>query len=850
VFRDQVLIKSLLYQLHWLFGITAGLVLSLMGLTGASMSFEDEILRMANPSIAQLAQRHAAGERPLPVDVLLQRLALAPTDAQQTHAITRLLIDPTGARPSAARLAGKDGGRVYFDPYTGAPVASPRLSAAFAFIEDLHRNLTAGRCGQAVTGASALVLLFFCASGLYLRWPRRWWSPRSWWVVEWRRQGRSFLWSLHAVFGTWCLLVYLLVALTGLTWSYTWYRDGMAALLGAKPMMRDDLPDRRPVIVNFARVQRTLDGMTATGSAALDLRIPTRAGEPVNVRFLPDAPAHDRAYNTLDIAPDSGALLQRQDYASLPRGKQLWVSMFALHSGSFFGLAGRIAVMLASLGMSVFFVTGWMLYLDRCRNKRQMRAARVVLQRTFPASQALPRLIAFASQSGLAERLAWQAAGHLQAAGIPVQVRSFAHLDARELQYTRHALFVISTFGDGEPPDAARGFERELLRQPLPLQQLTYALLALGDRKYPQFCGFSRRVEHWLDAQGARALFPTVEVDNLDPQALAQWHAQLGQTAGAPMRAALTVHPRLTQWRLSSRMQLNPGSEAAPIWRIDLQPPADAHWQAGDILQVQPAHAQEQVRACLAAWSLSPDALVHVDAQLLPLRQAAAERALPQPPAMPLAEPPDPQTWLDACAWLPMRDYSLASVLADGTATVVARLTARADGSPGLGSGWLICHAAIGMPVRARVRLNPGFHRVEKMPMVLIGHGTGIAGLRALLREAELAGVHGHWLLFGERHAAHDRLFAEQLQAWQASGHLQRLNWMFSRDQAQKRYVQHHLRDAGDTLRHWLDRGAVIYVCGSLDSMAREVDATLRDLLGEARLDALTAAGRYRRDVY
>ncbi|XHH29486.1 hypothetical protein WIW49_00710 [Xanthomonas euroxanthea] len=187
---------------------------------------------------------------------------------------------------------------------------------------------------------------------------------------------------------------------------------------------------------------------------------------------------------------------------------------------------------------------------------------------------------------------------------------------------------------------------------------------------------------------------------------------------------------------------------------------------------------------------------------------------------------------------------------ADGVASAVVRLTTAADGSPGLGSGWLICHAPIGMQIRARLRTNPGFHRVEQAPMVLIGNGTGIAGLRALLREAELAGVHGHWLLFGERQAAHDALFADELQAWQGRGHLQQLDQVFSRDQAHKRYVQHHLREAGDTLRHWIDRGAVIHVCGSLDSMAREVDAALRELLGETRLESLTAAGRYRRDVY
>ncbi len=849
-FSLPVLIKTLLFQLHWLLGITAGLVLSVMGATGALMSFEDEVVRLVNPAIAQLAQRHAAGEQALPMDVLLQRLDLARQAPGTGPAVTRMLIDPTGMRPSNARLAAKGSARVYFDPYTGQRVAAPRLSDAFAFIEDLHRHLTAGKRGQAVTGACTLILLFFCASGLYLRWPRRWWSPRTWLAVEWRRQGRSFLWSLHAVFGTWCLLVYLLVALTGLTWSYPWYRDGMAALLGAEPAPHAEQRSHAKATVDFARVQRTLGSIPVTRHAALDVRIPARAGQPLIARFLPEDPDHDRAFDTLEIDPASGALLTRRDYAQLARGQQWMASMFPLHTGSFFGLPGRIVVMLASLGMSVFFVSGWMLYLDRRRKKRAARTARVVLQSAPPASQAEPWLIAFASQSGFSERLAWQAAGHLQAAGLPVQVHPLGQVDAQQLQATRHALFVISTFGDGEPPDAARGVERELLRQRIALPQLAYAVLALGDRQYAQFCGFSRRVEQWVQAQGARALFPAVEMDNADPQALAQWHAQLEQIAGTPLTAVALARPRRTPWVLASRTHLNPGSAGAPIWRIDLQPPADAQWQAGDILEVQPAHADAQVRACLAEWGVPAEASVHVEAQLLPLHRAAAERVLPEAPANGPTPRPDPQAWLDGCDWLPTRDYSLASVPADGLATAVVRLTTGADGRPGLGSGWLIHHAPIGAPVHARLRTNPGFHRVEAAPMVLIGNGTGIAGLRALLREAELAGVHGHWLLFGERQAAHDRLFADELQAWQACGHLQQLDQVFSRDQAHKRYVQHRLHEAGDALRHWIDRGAVLYVCGSLDSMAGAVDATLRDVLGQARVESLTAAGRYRRDVY
>ncbi|MFT4246480.1 MAG: hypothetical protein QM581_00400, partial [Pseudomonas sp.] len=173
-----------------------------------------------------------------------------------------------------------------------------------------------------------------------------------------------------------------------------------------------------------------------------------------------------------------------------------------------------------------------------------------------------------------------------------------------------------------------------------------------------------------------------------------------------------------------------------------------------------------------------------------------------------------------------------------------------AAGRPGLGSGWLALHAPIGAEVRARVRANPGFRRSAGAPMVLIGNGTGIAGLRSLLIEAQHAGEPGHWLLFGERGAAHDRLFGDELDAWRAQGHLHRLDLAFSRDQAHKVYVQDRLREGAAELRDWLARGAVIHVCGSLQGMAQAVDAELRRQLGEETLDALAAQGRYRRDVY
>ena len=134
--------------------------------------------------------------------------------------------------------------------------------------------------------------------------------------------------------------------------------------------------------------------------------------------------------------------------------------------------------------------------------------------------------------------------------------------------------------------------------------------------------------------------------------------------------------------------------------------------------------------------------------------------------------------------------------------------------------------------------------------MILIGNGTGLAGLRAHLRER--AGTPGskNWLVFGERSAQHDQFFRDELQAWLISGHLQRLDLAFSRDQSEKIYVQHLLRDAADELRRWIDEGAAIYICGSLEGMGREVQQILAGVLGDHQLQQLIEQGRYKRDLY
>ncbi|MGG5872407.1 PepSY domain-containing protein [Pseudomonas peli] len=840
------MLKKVLFQLHWFFGITAGLVLALMGVTGAAYSFQDELLRAFNPEVLQVEVRASGVLAP---DVLVPRI-----EAASQQRVVRLNVEAdaehagrVGFAPPAGERRGESR---YFDPYTGELLGEPIGQVFFDLMVDLHRFLAAGEYGKQITAASTLALIFFCLSGLYLRWPRQALNWRVWLSLDWAKRGRAFNWDLHAVAGTWCLAFYLCAALTGLYWSYDWYREGLTALLTSESAGEQRNRGARPTAgtvpeVNYPALWAGLQQAAGPQLSGYSLRLPAAAKQPVTVFYMREDAPHERAFNSLSLDAQSGAVKQHKRYDQQAFGDQLLTSMYALHVGSYFGLPGRILMFLASLSMPLFAITGWLLYLDRRRKKRAMLQARGALQPSAGPGEGW--LIGFASQSGFAEQLAWQTAGQLQSAGLVVSVQPLAKLNEQMLRQAHNALFVLSTFGDGEAPDSARGFERKLLGQALDLPHLRYAMLALGDRQYQHFCGFALRVQDWLVRQGARSLFDAVQVDAADTTALASWQRQLGELTGAqPLHQGETPYGL---WALTRRELLNPGSQGAPTYLLALRAEQPANWSAGDILEVPPRHSDATVQAWLQAHAVDGKQTVSLDGLTQSLQQALRGKQLPEQFTHLVGL--HAQALLDALVPLAAREYSIASLPSDGELELIVRQERHADGSLGLGSGWLTEGAVLHGQILARVRRNSAFHAPDDArPLILIGNGTGLAGLRSLLKARIVAGYTANWLLFGERNAAHDFYCQAQLQGWLATGDLAWLDLAFSRDQAAKVYVQDRLRESAEQLREWLAEGAAIYVCGSLDGMAAGVDNVLHELLGEAAVNTLREEGRYRRDVY
>ena len=813
--------RTILFQIHWFLGITAGLVLAVMGVTGATMSFEPEIIAALNRDTP------AAGASRLDAPQLVARIA----EQRPAAKITRLTIPATSDEPT---LAGYTLGTSKvrhldrIDPFTGQLLGEPRGTEVMEVFEHLHRWLAlpgeGNGIGRQITGFSAIALLYFALSGLYLRWPRRPLDWRNWFVLDFRKTGRNLYRMLHAVIGGWVLVFYLVSGFTGLWWSYDWYRQGVRAMLVAEAPER---PKSRPKDAPVDLI-RAWNGFTvATGGRAYD-RITATVRDRGEVQFrgkLPDA-RHDRVSDELTIDGTTGAVVEATPYAERTLGQDIVTSVYELHRGAYFGIAGRIAMLLTSLTMPLFTVTGFLLYFARRRRKVALR--KVIADTDATPPEHATTLVAYASQTGSAERIARLTADALPgAAALPI-----AALDPAMLMRAERLFVVASTYGEGEPPDDARGFARTMTRVRPDLSHLAYAVMALGDREYAEFCAFGHQVDRWLHDHGATRLFDPVEADGNDADAQRQWQHQLAGVGGRtdqPDWAPVAMG----DWRLVERRLLNPGSQGGEAWQVVLEPIATpADWMPGDIIEILPQQDVGRVDAYLARSGLTdtPDLRERLMTSSLPGDEAEVATLKP----------------------LGHREYSVASIAASGRVELIVRRCTAVDGFDGLGSGWL-CHGApIGGTVQARVRANPAFHPPADpaTPLILIGNGTGLAGLLAHLRHRAATGGGPAWLYWGERQPAQDDFLADERAALARSGTLSRNVAAWSRQPGGHRYVQDAVAADGPAIAQAVAAGAAIYVCGSVNGMAPGVHAALAGILGEATVETMLETRRYRRDIY
>ncbi|MHC4040241.1 PepSY-associated TM helix domain-containing protein [Bradyrhizobium sp. 23AC] len=372
-------IKAVLFQVHSIAGLVLALLVSLIALTGAIISFEDEIVDHLNAGIMQVAPRQAPVLMP---DALVARLK-ASQDLGKVAAVT-LSSDPSAA--VHVRFARDDRGdrptSLYVDPYDASMLGAPRGEAFFATVRRLHRWLLLpgdGKgWGRPITGTVALGLIVMLVSGLVLRWPRRAGSVKMWLKPNLGLGGRALHRSLHTVIGTWVLPVYLTMTLTGLYFSFEWYKDGVTWLLARPHVTAAKMPAKPPRAANsepappigFDPAWVTFQREEGDRFSRALLTMPAGPGMTIRIRSWGKASLLETTRDEFRIDAVTGQLLSAERFADKTFGEKIIAAIYDIHRGEILGWPGKLAFMIAAMSMPLFAVTGILLYLSRRKLRR------------------------------------------------------------------------------------------------------------------------------------------------------------------------------------------------------------------------------------------------------------------------------------------------------------------------------------------------------------------------------------------------------------------------------------------------------------------------------------------------
>ncbi len=523
------------------------------------------------------------------------------------------------------------------------------------------------------------------------------------------------------------------------------------------------------------------------------------------------------------------------------------------------------------------------------------------------AANTLKTTIVYGSQTGNSKKIAEQLHARLQSHGAEAVVLNLKDYRPQQLKKEQRLIAVISTHGNGEPPDDARAFFSFLLSERAPrLEALEYAVLALGDSSYEEFCQTGLVLDQRLAELGAKPLLARVECDVDFATPSAEWQQQIVQktpnnkvdtsiqfasahTATATQGREYTADNPF-QSELLSSINLTDSGSSKDVLHLEFSlEDSGLQYEPGDILAVAVANDLTLVEEVLSLSGLDRHTPVNINGQVTDLYNALVnQRELSTLTrrqmkmyaeyighAELLAAANDKNNlkeWLYAADWadvfrqfpgkveaqalvdilrpLQPRQYSIASspnAHPDEVHLLVKRVEYDFNGRTHLGaaSNWL---ARLQAGDKAAVHIKPNVH--FKLPasadskIIMIGAGTGVAPFRSFLFEREAQGISGNsWLFFGEQRFRTDFLYQTEWQQFLANGTLERMSVAFSRDQARKVYVQHRLLEEAAEVYQWLQEGAYLYVCGDMNGMAKDVHNALIEIVASQRnINAVDAA--------
>lgn len=505
-----------------------------------------------------------------------------------------------------------------------------------------------------------------------------------------------------------------------------------------------------------------------------------------------------------------------------------------------------------------------------------------------------PLTILFATESGNAEGLAADAKKAAARQGFAATVIDMAEVSPPDLAQARNLLVIASTWGEGTPPERAAGFYDALMADDAPrFEGVRFAVLALGDSGYVNFCETGKRIDARLAELGGERMADRIDCD-LDYEApAAAWIGsaleRLGESSHGveaaiggdviqldTRRPAAYSRNHPFEAEVAKIVNLNSSRSAKETLHVELSLAGSGlAYEPGDSLGIVPINDPAMVEAVLKAARIDGTATVdgaavgdllaeHYDITTLtrPVIEAYG-RLTEDTNLLGLAEGGGLVPYVEGrqivdlledfphaltadqlvsiLRRLPPRLYSIASSLKsapDEAHLLISAVRYESHGRArrGVASTYVADRVKKGDRLRVYVKPNRYFRLPDDTgrDVIMIGPGTGVAPFRAFLQERQAIGADGrNWLFFGDRHYVHDFLYQLDWQDFVKDGVLDRIDVAFSRDGGEKVYVQHRLWERRRDVFDWLEGGAHLYVCGDEKHMAKDVHTTLKAIVAD-----------------
>lgn len=514
--------------------------------------------------------------------------------------------------------------------------------------------------------------------------------------------------------------------------------------------------------------------------------------------------------------------------------------------------------------------------------------------------------LVFGTETGNAKRLATQLAAVAKKKGVNAKLMDLSQYRVTDLSKEEYFFVVISTQGEGEPPIPAKKFYDHIHQQELSLPGLKYSVLALGDSSYPMFCKIGEDVDAQFQKFGAQRVVPIQKCDVDYEEDAAQWFekvlsllntqpATITPAFTQPASAKKATGKKIYTGTIQANINLNDRGSNKRTHHIEIGTDEPIEYEPGDTIGIIPRNREDVVAKIITLTGIDPLLELQTTKVTAPVKDLLEQHlnicylltsTIKKYAAIIQQEIPDTRMDLvDLLRIYPVKDSTQFIDVIKGLMPIAPRLYSIASSPAFHGVNEVhitvakdrflaqdeqrfgLCSEFLGdQPVNSVINFYVHKDRSFKLPtadknVIMIGPGTGVAPFRAFLAERDATGATGkNWFFFGEQHFITDFLYQSEIQNYVQTGVLNKIDLAFSRDQAEKIYVQHRMQQKATELYQWINNGASVYISGTKDPMSKDVENTLLQIISEQGskseeeakkyLDQLKKENRYAKDVY